>query len=325
MRRRDFITLFGGAAAWPMVARAQQPDRKRRIVVLMGIANDPDAQARVAALHQGLQELGWTIGRNIQIEYRFANGDAERIRAYAKEAVASGPDIILAQSNPVLIALREATRSQPIVFLQVSDPVGGGFVENLARPGGNITGFTNFESEMGSKWLQTLKEIAPTLERVAIILDPETSAHAGFLQAAETASVVLQIKVVPLGVRNAEEIEPAIREFALLPRGGMIVAPHPITRGHFIIDLAARYRLPAIYPFRFYARDGGLVSYGIDQVDQFRRAATYVDRILHGTKPADLPVQQPTKYELVINLKTAKSLGLAVPPMVLARADEVIE
>jgi putative ABC transport system substrate-binding protein len=325
MRRREFIAAIGGAAAWPLAATAQQPERVRRVVVLMGIANDADAQARVAALHQGLQELGWTIGRNIQIEYRFADGDAERIRAYAKETVASAPDLILAQSNPVLIAVREATRSQPIVFIQVSDPVGGGFVENLARPGGNITGFTNFESEMGGKWLQTLKEIAPAVERVAVVVQPETSAHAEFLRSAETASKALQIKVAPLGVHNAEEIEPAITEFALSPKGGMIVAPHPITRGHLIIDLAARYRLPSIYPFRFYARDGGLVSYGIDQVDQFRRAATYVDRILRGTKPADLPVQQPTKYELVINLKTANSLGLEIPPSLLARADEVIE
>jgi putative tryptophan/tyrosine transport system substrate-binding protein len=325
MTRREFIAALGGAVAWPLAARAQQVDRIRRVVVLMGIANDAEARARSVALHEGLQELGWTIGRNIQIDYRFADGDAEQIRAYANEAVASGPDLILAQSNPVLIALREATHTQPIVFLQVSDPVGGGFVENLARPGGNITGFTNFEPEMGSKWLQTLKEIAPAVERVAVVVQPETSAHAGFLRSAETASEALRIKLVPLGVHNTEEIERAITEFAPLPKSGMIVAPHPITRGHLIIDLAARYRLPAIYPFRFYPRDGGLVSYGIDQVDQFRRAATYVDRILRGTKPADLPVQQPTKYELVINLKTAKSLGLEVPPTLLARTDEVIE
>jgi putative tryptophan/tyrosine transport system substrate-binding protein len=325
MTRREFIAALGGAVAWPLAARAQQVDRIRRVVVLMGIANDAEARARSVALHEGLQELGWTIGRNIQIDYRFADGDAEQIRAYANEAVASGPDLILAQSNPVLIALREATHTQPIVFLQVSDPVGGGFVENLAHPGGNITGFTNFEPEMGSKWLQTLKEIAPAVERVAVVVQPETSAHAGFLRSAETASEALRIKLVPLGVHNTEEIERAITEFAPLPKSGMIVAPHPITRGHLIIDLAARYRLPAIYPFRFYPRDGGLVSYGIDQVDQFRRAATYVDRILRGTKPADLPVQQPTKYELVINLKTAKSLGLEVPPTLLARTDEVIE
>jgi putative tryptophan/tyrosine transport system substrate-binding protein len=326
MRRREFIVALGGVATWPLVAaRAQQVDRIRRVVVLMGIANDAEARARSVALHEGLQELGWTIGRNIQIDYRFADGDAEQIRAYVKETVASGPDLILAQSNPVLIALREARPIQPIVFLQVSDPVGGGFVENLARPGGNITGFTNFKPEMGSKWLQTLKEIAPAVERVAVVVQPETSAHAGFLRSAETASEALQIKLVPLGVHNTEEIERAITEFARLPKSGMIVAPHPITRGHLIIDLAAQYRLPAIYPFRFYPRDGGLVSYGIDQVDQFRRAATYVDRILRGTKPADLPVQQPTKYELVINLKTAKALGLEVPPQLLARADEVIE
>ena len=323
--RREFISLLGGAAAaWPLAAHAQQV-RMRRIVVLMGIANDAEAQARAVALHQGLQVLGWTMGRNIQIDYRFADGNAERIRVYAKEAVASDPDLIIAQTNPVLLAVREATRIQPIVFVQVSDPVGGGFVENLARPGGNITGFTNFESEMGGKWLQTLKEIAPPVARVAVLLHPETSAHAGFLRAAETASVALDIRVTPLGVHNAEEIERGITEFSLVPKGGMIVAPHPVTRGNLIIDLAARHQLPAVYPFGFHARDGGLVSYGVDQVDQWRRAATYVDRILRGTKPADLPVQQPTNYELVINLKTAKTLGLTIPPSLLARADEVIE
>jgi ABC transporter substrate binding protein len=215
MRRREFIAGLGGAAAWPLAATAQQPERVRRVVVLMGIANDADAQARVAALHQGLQELGWTIGRNIQIEYRFADGDAERIRAYAKETVASAPDLILAQSNPVLIAVREATRSQPIVFIQVSDPVGGGFVENLARPGGNITGFTNFESEMGGKWLQTLKEIAPAVERVAVVVQPETSAHAEFLRSAETASKALQIKVAP--PRCAQRRRDRARDYRVRP------------------------------------------------------------------------------------------------------------
>ena len=250
---------------------------------------------------------------------------SERMRVYAKEAVASGPDLILAQTNPALEAVRNATRSLPIIFLQVSDPVGGGFVESLAHPGGNITGFTNFESEIGGKWLQTLKEIAPAVERVAVVLHPETSAHAGFLRAAETASEGLGIEVTSLGVHNANEIERGITQFALVPHGGLIVAPHPVTRGKLIIDLAAHDRLPAIYPFRFHAKDGGLISYGIDQVDQWRSAATYVDRILRGTKAQDLPVQAPTKYELVINLKTAKALGLDVPPMLLARADEVIE
>jgi putative ABC transport system substrate-binding protein len=325
IRRRELLAALGGSAAWPLAARAQQSERMRRIVVLMGIANDAEAQARAVALRQGLQVLGWTVGRNIQIDYSFADGDVERMRVDAKEAVASGPDLILAVTNPALQAIRNATRSQPIVFLQVSDPVGGGFVESLAHPGGNITGFTNFEPEMGGKWLQTLKEIAPAVQHVAVVLHPETSAHAGFLRTAETASVALGIKVTSLGVHNANEIEPAITQFALVPKGGLIVAPHPVTRGKLTIDLAAHHRLPAIYPFAFHAREGGLIAYGIDQLDQWRTAATYVDRILRGTKPADLPVQQPTKFELVINLKTAKALGLEIPATVLARADEVIE
>jgi putative ABC transport system substrate-binding protein len=325
MHRRAFITLLGGAAAWPVAVRAQQPERMRRIIVLMGIANDAEAQARAVALRQGLQVLGWTMGRNIQIDYSFADGDAERMRVYAKEAVASGPDLLLAVTNPALQAIRDATHSQPIVFLQVSDPVGGGFVESLAHPGDNITGFTNFEPEMGGKWLQTLKEMAPAVEHVAFVLHPETSAHAGFLRTAETASKALGIKVTSLGVHNANEIEPAITQFALMPKAGLIVAPHPLTRGKLTIDLAAHHRLPAIYPFAFHAREGGLVAYGIDQVDQWRSAATYVDRILRGTKPADLPIQQPTKYELVINLKTAKAIGHEVPAQLVLRADQVIE
>jgi putative ABC transport system substrate-binding protein len=326
VKRREFISLLGGAAAaWPLAARAQQRERMRRIIVLMGIANDAEAQARAVALRQGLQVLGWTMGRNIQIDYSFADGDAERMRVYAKEVVASGPDLILAVTNPALQAIRNATHSQPILFLQVSDPVGGGFVESLAHPGGNVTGFTNFEPEMGGKWLQTLKEIAPAVEHVAVVLHPETSAHAGFLRTAETASVALGMKVTALGVHSVNEIEPAITQFARVPKGGLIVAPHPVTRGKLTIDLAAHHRLPAIYPFAFHAREGGLIAYGIDQVDQWRSAATYVDRILRGAKPADLPVQQPTKYELVINLKTAKALGLDVPPMLLGRTDEVIE
>ena len=326
MKRREFITLLGGAAvAWPLAARAQQSERVRRIIVLMGIANDDEAQARAVALREGLQALGWTMGRNIQIDYIFADGDTDRMRVQAKEAVASGPDLILAVTNPALQAIRNAASNQPIVFLQVSDPVGGGFVESLAHPGGDITGFTNFEPEMGGKWLQTLKEIAPAVEHVAVLLHPETSAHAGFLRTAETASMALGIKVTSLGVHNVNEIEPAITQFAHMPKGGLIVAPHPLTRGKLPIDLAAHHRLPAIYPFAFHAKEGGLVAYGIDQLDQWRSAATYVDRILRGTKPANLPVQQPTKYELVINLKTARALGLDVLPTLLARADEVIE
>lgn len=326
MRRREFIkAVTGSAVARPLAARAQQVERMRRVGVVMAIPNDAEAHARTVALEEGLQVLGWTVGRNIQIDYRYPGGDAERMRATAKELTSSAPDLIIAVTNPALKAARDATLSQPIVFLQVSDPVGGGFVESLDRPGGNATGFTNFEPEVGGKWVQTLKEIAPGVERVGFVFNPATSAHLGFLRAAETASVSLAAKVSPLGIYKVSEIEPAITEFASTPKGGLIIAPHPLTRGQLTIDLAAKYQLPAIYPFAFHAREGGLVSYGIDQVDQWRSAATYVDRILRGTKPADLPVQQPSKYELVVNLKTAKALGLTVPPNLLTLANEVIE
>src|SRR5258708_24734259 len=325
MQRRDFITLLSGAAGGGPVGGGAQNGGMRRVVVLMGIANDTEAEARTSALQQGLQKFGWTVGRNIQIDYRFAAGNAERMRVYANEAVALGPDLLLAQSNPVLQALQKATRILPIVFVQVSDPAGGGFVESLARPGGNTTGFTNFEGEIGGKWLRTLKDIAPAVGSVAFVLNPETSAHNDFLRTAETASAPLDIKVVPLGVHNAEEIERVITGFALVPNGGVIVAPHPLFTGKLIIHLPSRYRLPTPVPFAYYARDGGLVSYGIDQVDQYRRAAGYVHRILRGEKPADLPVQAPTKYELTVNLKTAKALGLTVPQSLLAAADQVIE
>jgi putative ABC transport system substrate-binding protein len=265
------------------------------------------------------------LGRDLQINYLFAAGNAERLLAYANEAVASKPDILLAQTNPAVKALQNVTRTLPIVFLQVSDPVGAGFVRSLSHPGGNITGFTNFEAEIGGKWLQTLKDIAPAVENVGFVFNPETSAHSEFLAAAEKASGALNVKIVPLAVHKMEEVDSAITGFASVPNAGMIVSPHPITRGKLIIDLASRYRLPTIYPFDFHVRDGGLISYGVDQVNQFRSAATYVDRILKGEKPADLPVQEPSKYELVINLKTAKALGLNVPPTVLAIADRVIE
>jgi ABC-type uncharacterized transport system substrate-binding protein len=325
IERRQFLAMLGGAAAWPLAARAQQPEHMRRIFVLMGTADDAEAHARAEALHKGLQALGWTISRNVQLDYRFGRGDVERMRGYAKEAVTSAPDLILAQTNPALKAILDAAPSQPIIFLQVSDPVGGGFVKSLSHPGANVTGFTNFEADIGGKWLQTLKEIAPPVERAAVVLHPETSAHAGFLHTAEAAAAGVRMTVTAIGVHNSNEIEQGITQFAIRPNGGLIVAPHPVTRGKLIIDLAARHKLPAVYPFRFHAQDGGLVSYGIDQVDQWRSAATYVDRILRGTNASDLPIQQPTKYELVINLKTAKALGLDVPPTLLARADEVIE
>jgi putative tryptophan/tyrosine transport system substrate-binding protein len=322
--RRHFLTLLGGAAAWPLAARGQNVGM-RRVIVLMGTADDAEAKDRAVALQEGLQKLRWTVGRDLQINYLFAAGSAERLLAYADEAVASKPDILLAQTNPAVKALQNVTRTLPIVFLQVSDPVGAGFVGSLAHPGGNITGFTNFEAEIGGKWLQRLKDIAPAVENVGFVFNPETSAHTEFVRAAEKASGALNVKIVPLAVHKVEEIDSAITGFASVPNGGMIVSPHPITRGKLIIDLASRYRLPTIYPFDFHVRDGGLVSYGVDQVNQFRSAATYVDRILKGEKPADLPVQEPVKYELVINLKTANALGLNVPPTLLAIADRVIE
>jgi putative ABC transport system substrate-binding protein len=328
MNRREFMTLLGGtAAAWPLVARAQQSGRVRRIGALMGIAeNDPESQARITAFLQRLQELGWTEGHNVRIDYRFAGGDTRRMRAYAAELVGLAPDVILVQSNDGLAALRQETRTVPIVFAVVADPVGSGFVESLARPGGNITGFTIFEPSLGGKWLQALKEIAPGVTRVAAILHPETTANVEFLRAAEAAASSFGVTLTAAGVHDAAEIERAVTAFATEPNGGLVV-PHPVTAAHrdLIIGLAARHRLPAVYSFRFFATAGGLMAYGNDAVDLFRRAASYVDRILKGEKPGELPVQAPTKFELVINLKTANALGLTVPPNLVARADEVIE
>jgi putative tryptophan/tyrosine transport system substrate-binding protein len=331
MNRREFITLLGGATAWPLVARAQA-ERMRRIGVLMRFAeSDPEQRARTAAFLKRLQELGWTDGRNIRIDYRHSEGETDRMSAHAKELVALAPDLILVQSNGALAALREATSRVSIVFVQVSDPVGGGFVKSLARPGGNLTGFTNFEPEMGGKWIEALKEAANGVTRVAVLFNsaemPANAAHAAFLRAAQRAAPAFGTTVTAGGVHDVAEIERFVAAFAAEPNGGLIVLPHPLhnVNRDRIIALAARHRLPAVYPFRFFVTAGGLISYGIDQVDQWRRAAAYVDRILQGEKPANLPVQQPIKYELVINLKTAKALGIEVPPMLLARADEVIE
>jgi putative tryptophan/tyrosine transport system substrate-binding protein len=329
MKRREFITLLcGAAAAWPLAARAQQGERMRHIGALMGFAeNDPEQRARTAAFLQRLQELGWTDGRNIRIDYRHSDGETDRMRAHAKELLALAPDLILAQTNGVLAALRQATSSVPIVFVQVSDPVGSGFVESLARPGGNLTGFTNFEPDMGGKWIQALKEAASGVTRVAVLFHRDSLAHAAFLRAAQKAAPVFGTTVTAGGVHDVAEIERFVAAFAAKPNGGLIVLPHPlpIVNRDRIIALAARHRLPAVYPYRLFVTAGGLIAYGIDQVDQWRRAAAYVDRILQGVKPADLPVQQPIKYELAINLKTAKALSLEIPPMLLARADEVIE
>jgi putative ABC transport system substrate-binding protein len=327
MRRRQFITVIGGATiASSLGAHAQQSSRSRRIAVLMGLSpNDKEAQLRVKAFESAWPELGWIEGRNIHIDYRWASGDTALMRSHASELVASSPEVILAEGTSVLAALREATRSIPIVFLGVSDPEGAGVVTNLARPGGNITGFANFEPAMGGKWLQTLKEIAPHLTRIAVIRNP--AALVRLRQSIETDALSMGIEAVDCGVRDAAEINAAIRAFAGHANTGLIVLPDPIVlaRRGLIIELAAKQRHPAIYPLRTFAVDGGLLSYGVDVQDQARQSASYIDRILKGARPGDLPVQAPTKFQLVINSKTARALNLAVPATLLARADEVIE
>jgi len=329
MRRREFITLVGGAAvAWPLDASAQQPARMRRIGSLMGqAADDPVAQIRNAAFLQGLQELGWTVGRNTQIEYRWAGGDANRMRRYAAELVALAPDVILASGGFGMGPLQQATRTVPIVFVNVTDPVGAGFVDSLARPGGNATGFLLVEYGIGAKWLELLKQIAPRVTRVAVLRDPATASGTGQLGAIQSVAPSFGVELRPADVRDAGQIERTIAAFAREPNGGLIAIAGALVNVHrdLIIGLAARHRLPAVYAYRHFVTGGGLISYGLDTIDQFRRAAGYVDRILKGEKPVDLPVQAPTKYELVINLKTAKALGIEVPQALLVRADEVIE
>jgi putative ABC transport system substrate-binding protein len=328
MRRREFMTVLGGAAiGWPLAARAQG-ERMRRIGVLMGIAeSDPARQSFVTAFTEALQELGWSSGRNIRIEYRWGAGDAERIRNFARELVEMQLDLIVGHTTPVVAALKAQTRTIPIVFTQVSDPVGSGFIDGFAKPGGNITGFTNLESSMGSKLGELLKEVAPTITRVAVMFNPDTAPDRGtyFLRPVEAAAPSLHVEVVAAPVHNDAEIEAAITTLA--PATGLIVMPDVFILAHReqILALADQHRLPAAYAYRLFAASGGLLSYGTDLADLFRRAAPYVDRILTGTKPAELPVQQPTKFELVINLKTAKTLGLNVPLSLQAGADEVIE
>ena len=329
MRRREFITLFGATAAtWPLAARAQQPERMRRIGVLSSLTeDDPDGQARVAAFVQTLQALGWTIGRNVQIDIRWGVADAASARKYATEMVALAPDVILTAASAATAAMQDATRTLPIVFVNVADPVAAGYVASLARPGGNVTGFTFVEYGLSAKWLELLKEIASDVNRVAVLRDPSIASGVGQFAIIQSVAPSFRVEASPMDVRNTDEIERAIRDFAGTSSGGLIVTASPAAVVHrkLIITLAAQHRLPTVYFLRGFVKDGGLISYGADAFAPYGQAASYVDRILKGEKPADLPVQAPTKNELVINLKTAKALGLTVPPSVLSRADEVIE
>jgi putative ABC transport system substrate-binding protein len=331
VKRREFITLLTGtAAAWPLPTHAQQSNQTRRIGILMGPdESDPDAQSEITAFRRRLQDLGWTGGSNARMTYRWCAGDTDRMRTFAKELMALQPDVILAVSTPVVAALLSETRTVPIVFVRVADPVESGFVQNQAKPGGNVTGFAYFESSLVSKWLQLLKEIAPRVTRVTAIFNPATAPSGGlhFLRLAEAAapSLAIQLKAGP--VQDVAEIERVVAAVAREPNGGLISFPDVFLNVHrgSIIELTGRYRVPAIFQQRYWVTGGGLISYGPDPVDQYIRAASYVDRILKGEKPADLPVQAPAKYELVTNLNTANALGLTVPPTLLARADELIE
>jgi putative tryptophan/tyrosine transport system substrate-binding protein len=329
IRRREFIASLGGtAAAWPLAVRAQQPDRPKRIGMLMNLAaDDAEAQARLAAFLQELHQLGWIEGRNVRLDIRWGAGDSDSFRKYAAGLVALAPDVILAVSTPTLGPLQSATHTAPIVFVQVADPVGGGFVESMARPGGNITGFVAFEYSISGKWLELLKQLFSDMTRAVVLRETGTAAGSGQFGAIQIVAQSLGVELSQLSVRDTTEIERGFNTFAKGSDRGLIVTASTFTAVHreVIITLAARNRLPAVYPFRYFITSGGLVSYGPNSIDPFRRAAGYVDRILQGENPADLPVQGPTKYELVINLKTAKALGLDLPAPVLARADEVIE
>jgi putative tryptophan/tyrosine transport system substrate-binding protein len=328
MKRREFITLIGGAAvAWPFAALTQQHERMRRIGVLMPfVAGDPEAQVRSTVFAQTLQELGWTVGRNLQIDYRFAGGEADRVRHYAAELVALAPDVIMTVGSITVAPMQQATRTIPIVFTNLADPVGAGIVQSLARPGGNATGFTNFEYSMSGKWVELLKQIAPHIRRAAVLRDPTAAAGIGQFAAIQGVAQSLGVELTPVAVHDTAELERSMAAFARAANSGMIVtAGGTGFRRDLIIRLASRHKLPAVYPFRYYAKDGGLITYGPDTLDPVRRATEYVDRILKGEKPADLPVQAPVKYEVVLNLKIAKALGLTMPDTVLAIADEVIE
>jgi putative ABC transport system substrate-binding protein len=329
MRRREFITLIGGAVALPLAARAQQPERVRRIGVLMGYAeSDRQGQANIAAFRVGLQKLGWTEGRNVAIEYRWAAAEADLVQQFAKELVALQPDLILTQNTPITAAVLQQTRTIPIIFANVSDPVGSGFVAGLPRPGGNVTGLIDIDASMAGKWLGLLKEVAPRVARVAFLFNPATAPFAEYyVTPLKAAAASFAVEAIAAPVRDTSELESVVAGHAREPDGGLIVMPEAFMNVHRaeVTSLAAHYRLPAVYPRRFFAEVGGLLSYGNDQSDNFRRAATYADRILHGAKPNELPVEQPTKFELVINLKTAKALGLTVPVHLQQIADEVIE
>jgi putative tryptophan/tyrosine transport system substrate-binding protein len=328
MKRRNFMSLLGGAAAWPFAARAQQPEPMRRVGVLMQIAEgDAESKIQVAEFLRELRELGWVVGRNVKLDTRWAGGDSDRIRKYAAELVALAPDVVLASGGTVVGALQQASRTVPIVFVNVTDPIGRGYVASLAEPGGNATGFTSFEFGIGGKWLELLKQIAPGVARVAVLRDPVITAGMGYLAAIHALAPSFGVEVSPVDVRVKSDMERAIAAFARTPNGGLIVTPDPAAIAHreVIIALASQYRLPAIYPFRYFAAEGGLISYGPNAIEQFRRAASYADRILKGEKPGNLPVQAPTKFELAISLKTAKALDVAVPQMLVSRADELIE
>jgi putative ABC transport system substrate-binding protein len=328
MRRRQFITLLGGAAAWPLVVRAQQSERIRRIGVLMvAVAGDPEMMRRLGALQGELGRLGWVEGRNLRLETRWAGGDPERIRNAAAELVSLAPDIIIANGSSAMDAMQRATRTVPVLFVVVPDPIGAGYADSLARPGGNATGFSQFEFGIGAKWLELLKEVASDLRQAGVVRDPTITAGPGQFGAIQSVAPSLGVEITPLNVRDATEIERVITTFARRANAGLVVTGSALAVVHrkLIMELAAKYKLPAVYFADYFVKEGGLVSYGPDLIDQYRQAASYVDRILKGDKPADLPVQAPTKYELVINLKTAKALGLDLPQTLLARADEVIE
>jgi putative ABC transport system substrate-binding protein len=328
MKRRELITLLGGAAAaWPLVARAQRPERMRLIGALTGVADEPIARARATVFIKELQELGWIDGRNMRVDYRWGGGDADIIRRQAIELVALAPDVILATGGPATERVLQATRSIPIVFAVVPDPVGSGLVARLSRPGGNATGFMQFEYSLSGKWLEQLKQVAPSVTRAAVLRDSAITAGIGQFAVIQAVAPSLGIEVSPINITNATEIEHAVSDFAREPNGGLIVtaAASAIAHRELIVSLAARYKLPVVYSAREYVSSGGLLSYAADFTDQYRRAASYVDRILKGEKPGDLPVQAPTKYELLLNLKTAKALGITFPLTLLGRADEVIE